>query len=164
MRYFSASAGSLKTYTVQPYRLALAQGGLYLVGWVPAYEAFRTFATERIERLSVTEETFKATRELPATLFASSLGVFSGAAEHVELEFTAGAAMFVRSRIWHDSQEITDLPGGGLRMTLLVCNDWALRNWLLGFGADVRVLAPTTLAASITTECQRVLDAYASPA
>ena len=164
MRYFSASAGSIKTYTVHPYRLALAQGGLYLVGWVPAYEEFRTFATERIERLSVTDETFKATRELPATLFASSLGVFSGTPERVELEFTAGAAMFVRSRIWHDSQEIIDLAGGGLRMSLLVCNDWALRNWLLGFGADVRVLAPAALATSITAECQRVLDAYAASA
>src|SRR6187551_324340 len=46
MRYFSASSNRAKSYTVQPYRLALAQGGLYLVAWVPAYEEFRTFAAE----------------------------------------------------------------------------------------------------------------------
>lgn len=162
MQYFSAKAGSAKSYTVEPYRLALAQGGLYLVAWVPAYDEFRTFATERIERLSVSEDTFKASRKLPATLFASSMGVFSGDPEPVELEFTPAASMFVRSRVWHDSQIFTEQPDGALRMSLHVSNDWALRNWLLGFGADVRVLAPAALGAAITSECRRVLETYGS--
>src|SRR6187401_2390863 len=37
MRYFSASNNRAKNYTVQPYRLALASGGVYLVAWVQAY-------------------------------------------------------------------------------------------------------------------------------
>src|SRR6187399_62970 len=81
MKYFSAASNSLKTYVVQPYRLALALGGLYLLGWVPAYDEFRTFAVERIERLSVSEDTFKRTRELPTAPFGASLGVFSGEPE-----------------------------------------------------------------------------------
>jgi predicted DNA-binding transcriptional regulator YafY len=47
MRYFSAASNRTKSYTVEPYRLALAQGGVYLVGWVPQYGAFRTFARPR---------------------------------------------------------------------------------------------------------------------
>ena len=46
-------ATARRSYTVEPYRLTLAQGGVYLVGWVPQYEEFRTFAAERIEKLSV---------------------------------------------------------------------------------------------------------------
>ena len=38
MKYFSAASNSVKLYSVQPYRLALALGGLYLLGWVPAYD------------------------------------------------------------------------------------------------------------------------------
>ena len=87
-----------KSYTVQPYRLALAQGGVYLVAWVPAYDEFRTFAVERVERLSVAEETFKKTRELPADLFRASMGVFWGEPERIELEFEPRVALFVRSR------------------------------------------------------------------
>src|SRR6187402_884693 len=41
MKYFSTASNALKTYAVQPYRLALALGGLYLLGWVPAYDEFR---------------------------------------------------------------------------------------------------------------------------
>ena len=104
MRYFSAASNRAKTYTVEPYRLTLAQGGVYLVGWVPQYDEFRTFAVERIEKLSVSAQTFKKTRELPDDLFGSSLGVFRGEPERVVVEFDARLAPFVRGRAWHDSQ------------------------------------------------------------
>jgi predicted DNA-binding transcriptional regulator YafY len=161
MRYFSAASNRAKSYTVQPYRLALAQGGVYLVAWVPPYGEFRTFAAERIERLSVTEETFRRTRELPADLFGSSLGVFWAPPERIELEFDARVARFVRGRVWHESQRIEERPDGGLRLTLDVSNDWALRSWVLGFGASVRVIGPQALADAVRDEFARGLSRYA---
>lgn len=160
MRYFSAAANQVKTYTVQPYRLALAHGGLYLMAFVPAYDEFRTFATERIERLSVSDQTFKRTRELPARLFESSMGVFTGEPEPIVVDFAPRVALIVRSRVWHDSQTASDLPDGGIRLTLCVSNDWALRSWLLGFGAAARVVSPSSLADALADECRRMLKAY----
>jgi len=160
MRYFSAASNRTKAYKVEPYRIALAQGGVYLVGWVPQYEAFRTFAAERIERISVSEQTFKRTRDLPDDLFGSSMGVFWAEPIRVEVEFNARVALFVRGRVWHDSQRIEELPDGRLRMTLDVSNDWALRSWILGFGADVRVIQPTSLAAAIVEELKRAQTQY----
>jgi predicted DNA-binding transcriptional regulator YafY len=157
MRYFSASSNRSKAYVVQPYQLALAQGGVYLVGWVPQYGAFRTFATERIERLTVGEERFARSRTLPATLFGSSLGVFSGEPEPVTVEFEARAAMFVRGRAWHPSQTAEELPDGRLRLSLSVTHDWALRSWILGFGSAARVIEPAALAAAIADECRAML-------
>ena len=161
MRYFSASSNQSKTYLVEPYQLALAQGGVYLVGWVPEYGAFRTFATERIEKLSLCDQTFTRTRTLPATLFGSSLGVFSGEPEPVTIEFEARAALFVRGRTWHPSQTVEERPDGRLRLTLCVTHDWALRSWVLGFGAAARVIAPAALAAAIAEECRAMLQTYA---
>ena len=106
MRYFSASSNRAKSYAVHPYRLALAQGGVYLVAWVPHYDEFRTFALERIERLTVGEETFRKTRELPSDLFGGSMGAFWAEPERVELEFEARVAPYVRGRTWHDSQQL----------------------------------------------------------
>jgi predicted DNA-binding transcriptional regulator YafY len=160
MRYFSAQSNRAKPYTVQPYRLALAHGGVYLVAWVPAYDQFRTFAVDRVERLSVTEDTFKKTRELPADLFGTSLGVFSGEAEKIELEFESRLAPYVRGRVWHDSQAIEERPDGRLRMRLQVSNDWALKTWVLGFGAGVRVISPTVLRDAIRDECARAAKRY----
>src|SRR5262249_54014783 len=149
MRYFSARSNRAKSYIVHPYRLALAQGGVYLIAWVPQYDEFRTFAVERVERLSVSEETFRKTRELPTDLFGSSMGVFWAAPETIELEFEARMAPYVRGRVWHDSQRLEELSDGRLKVTLEVSNDWALRSWVLGFGAGVTVTAPKELAAAI---------------
>jgi predicted DNA-binding transcriptional regulator YafY len=160
MRYFSASSGRAKTYRVQPYRLTLAQGGVYLVGWVPQYDAFRTFAVERIERLSVRDERFRATRELPADIFGGSMGVFSGQPERIDVEFEARLAPYIRGRVWHESQTIEPLPDGRLRVTLNVSDDWALRSWLLGFGGGVRVIGPASLVLAMTHELTRALRLY----
>ncbi len=160
MRYFSASSNRAKSYVVQPYRLALAQGGVYLVAWVPQYGEFRTFAVERIERMTVGEEVFRRTRELPAELFGGSMGVFWAPAEHIELEFAAAVAPYVRGRIWHASQALEELPDGRVRMSLDVSNDWALRSWLLGFGAAVRVVGPTALADALLDEFKRGCRIY----
>jgi predicted DNA-binding transcriptional regulator YafY len=160
MRYFSVASNRSKSYSVHPYRLALAQGGLYLIAWVPAYDEFRTFAAERIERLSVGEDTFKKTHDLPADLFQSSMGVFWGEPERIELLFSPRVAMVVRGRVWHESQTLEDQPDGGVKMTLDVCNDSALRSWVLGFGASARVLTPPALAEAVADECRRAAAQY----
>ena len=49
MRYHSFSSQQVKDYIVEPYRLAYAQGGLYLQAFVPDYSEMRTFAAQRIE-------------------------------------------------------------------------------------------------------------------
>ena len=108
----------------------------------------------------MTDETFKRTRELPAAPFGGSLGVFSGEPERIVVEFDRRLAMFVGARIWHDSQQLQDLPDGRLRLTLDVSNDWALRSWLLGFGPAVRVVSPAVLARQIADECRATLNVY----
>lgn len=164
MRYFSASANKAKTYELHPYRLALASGGVYLVAWVPAYDEFRTFAVGRIEKLSLGDETFRRTHELPDNLFSESMGVFWGEPQRVHLQFSARVTPFVRGRVWHESQQVTELADGGLDVTLDVTTDWALRSWLLGFGGDVRVLAPPALAAELRDELARGLAQYSGAA
>lgn len=160
MRYFSAASRRAKSYEIHPYRITLAQGGVYLIAWVPAYDEFRTFAVERIERLSVQETTFRRTRDLPTDVFGSSLGVFSAEPEHIEIEFAARVSPYVRGRIWHESQQVAELPDGRLRVSLDVSNDWALRSWLLGFGADAKVITPTTLVKAMKDELARAAKQY----
>jgi predicted DNA-binding transcriptional regulator YafY len=41
-----------------------------------------------------------------------------------------------------------------------VCNDWALRSWILSFGPLARVVSPPQLAAQIRDEIQRAREHY----
>jgi predicted DNA-binding transcriptional regulator YafY len=159
MRYHSFSSNREKTYTLEPYRLLFGQGGLYVIGMVPEYGELRTFAVDRIEQLSLTEDRFEPL-ELPDDAFAHSLGVNQGTPEHVEIAFAPRIARYVRERVWHPSQEIVEGADGGLRLTLNVVHDWALKSWILGFGALATVMAPASLASEITQELESAAKNY----
>ena len=160
--YHSKSSDRTKTYLVHPYRLAYAQGGLYLLAYVPEYGEVRTFSLERLQEISLLEEHFTPIEELPDAAFPHSLGVHSGPPERVEVEFQAAVADYVRSREWHTSQAVHEDPSGGLRMTLDVCLDRALKSWILSFGPFARVRAPEALAKEIAEQFEEARARYAS--
>ena len=152
MRYHSVSSARVKDYVIHPYRLAFAQGGLYLLAYVPEYKAVRTFAVDRITSASLEKQTFTPKQPVGDDVFANSLGVNTGPAERVELEFEAQVAPYVRARVWHTSQQVVDDAGGRLKLTLDVCHDWALRSWILSWGPFVRVVSPASLAGEVQAD------------
>jgi predicted DNA-binding transcriptional regulator YafY len=162
LTYYSKSSDRTKSYLVHPYRLAYAQGGMYLLAYVPEYSEVRTFAAERIQSITLLEERFTPIEELPDTAFPHSLGVHSGPPERVEIEFQPAVADYVRSRVWHPSQTIHDEPSGGLRVMLDVCVDRALHSWILSFGPFARVVAPAALARDIAGQFEEARARYAS--
>jgi proteasome accessory factor B len=161
MRYYSVSSARAKSYVVHPYRLAYANGGMYLLAWVTEYGEIRTFAIDRIERLTVLDERFEPRVQLPADVFTNSIGVIRGRPERVVIVFAPRIARYVRERSWHASQELTDLPDGSVRMTLHVSVDATLRAWILGFGALARVESPHRLAQEILEHLEAARDVYA---
>jgi len=161
MRYHSISSGRVKDYVVHPYRLAFAQGGMYLLAYVPDYKDVRTFAIDRIASASLEKQTFTP-KPIGDDVFANSLGVNTGPAERVEVEFDARVAPYVRARVWHASQQISDGDDGGIHLTMNVCHDWALRSWILGWGPFARVVSPAGLAADIGSDLRSAVARYAS--
>jgi predicted DNA-binding transcriptional regulator YafY len=152
MKYHSVSSARMKDYLIHPYRLAFAQGGLYLLAYVPEYKDVRTFAVDRVASVSLEKQTFTPSRAIPDDVFGNSLGVNTGPPSHVEIAFDKRVTPYVRARVWHPSQTLRESADGGVVLTLEVCNDLALRSWILGWGASARVLAPAALAADIRAD------------
>ena len=161
MQYYSASSRQTKEYVVEPYRLAYAQGGMYLLAYVPKYRQVRTFAVERIKSTTASENTFEAPEIPSADPFPNSLGVNSGPPERIEIEFAPEAAIHIQERSWHPSQQIREKSGGSITLSLNVCNDWALRSWILSFGPLARVVSPSSLAETILEQLEEARDGYA---
>jgi len=162
MRYHSVSSSRVKDYVVHPYRLAFAQGGLYLLAYVPEYSSIRTFAVDRISAVSLEKQTFTPKQAVGEDVFANSLGVNTGPAARVELEFDATVAPYVRARVWHPSQQVHEHSEGRLRLTMDVCHDWALRSWILSWGPFARVVSPAPLAREIQADLVAAGAHYAS--
>ncbi len=160
MRYHSLTSRRTKDYDVDPYRVVYAEGGLYLRAYVQEYAEVRTFAVERIERLALRDEHFTEPAQ-PIDVFPHSLGVHSGPPERVEIEFDPRVAAHIAERDWHPSQKVRTQADGGLRIEMHVCIDWALRRWILGFGAQARVISPSTLAEDILDELDAARAQYA---
>jgi len=159
MRYSSHASRRTRTYVVDPLRVSYADGGIYLTAYVREYGETRTFAVERIRTLAVLDERFEP-RPLPAEPFANSIGVHTGSPELIEIEFAAAAADYVTEREWHRSQEVTRREDGSALLRLCVCNDRPLRSWILGFGAQARVVTPASLAREVSAELGRAADNY----
>lgn len=160
MRYRSLSSGRDKDYLAEPYRLVFSRGALYLTAFVPEYSEFRTFAVDRMLSLSVSEERFEPV-EIEGEAFAHSLGVHEGPPERIAIVFEPRIVPYVKEREWHPSQRIRDEADGSIVLTLDVCNDFALRSWILGFGPLARVVSPPHLAAQILAEIEGARLRYA---
>jgi proteasome accessory factor B len=160
MRYDSVSSSRVKDYVVHPYRLAFAQGGLYLLAYVPEYDAVRTFAVDRIASASLEKQTFTPRQPIGDDVFANSLGVNTGSPSRAEIAFAADVAPYVRARVWHSSQQVREEEDGSLTLILNVCHDWALRSWILSWGPFARVVAPASLARHLRVDLEAAVQQY----
>ena len=163
MTYHSVSSRRVKEYLVHPYRLTFALGGMYLLAYVPEYRSVRTFAVDRISSVTLEKQTFTRKQEIGEDVFANSLGVNTGPPERVEIEFAQDVAPYVRARVWHPSQDVRENGDGGVRLTMDVCHDWALRSWILSWGPFARVVSPAPLADAIRADLEAAGSRYTPP-
>jgi len=161
MTYHSFASRRVKEYVIEPYRLAYGQGGLYLSAFVPVYTQMRTFAVERIRKLSLLEERFSPVQGPSDEPFEHSIGIHVGKPEAVEILFAASVALYIKEREWHKTQKIRELQDGSLVLSLKVCADWALESWVLSFGPLARVLKPEKLAERVLEKIHEAHDQYA---
>lgn len=161
MRYFSHLHLREKTYRVHPYRVAYAQGGMYLFAFVPEYDQIRTFALQRVRSVRRLEDGFAPPTSLSDDPFAGSLGPNTGQPlMHVVLRFDARIASAVAERIHHASQRLLPQSDGSLRLELDVSNDWWLHAWILGYGHMVTVEEPASLIGEIVAELESARHHY----
>lgn len=147
---------------VQPYHLSHRENLWYLVGMDTERGALRTFALPRMNRVKVTHRKFARPEEFsPERFFANALGVFGGSGDYrVRIRFAAEAADRVRERVWHESQELTELPDGGVELRLRLGALAEVQRWVLGWGPLAEVLEPAELRELISRSARAMAATY----
>lgn len=156
--------------TVQPYALVLHGGTIVCVGRDVDGAQVRPFAFDRMSDL---EAAGAARFELPddfnlADWLHGDFGV-GRALQTVRLlvEFNPRVADAVRARRVHPSQKLAVAADGRVRASLTVPGSpevlAQVRSWVLGFGANARVLEPRELAEELGVELRRAAARYALP-
>ena len=164
-RYRKPGATKADLRRVQPYHLSHRENLWYLIAMDTERSALRTFALTRMSEVKVQARKFVRPDDFsPERFFATALGVVPGTENHtVIIRFAAGVADRVRERVWHESQEVKDLPDGGLELTLRLGALQEAERWVLGWGAVAEVLAPAELRDRMAEISRELVRTYSEP-
>ena len=144
---------------VDPYRLWYVNKGIYLIGHDHRSGEIRAFAVERISWARATNRRFEIPDDFDfEKLTETAFNLIWGEARQVKIRFSREQAPYIQERTLHASQIIEKLPDGSIDLTLCVGNLWEIKRWLIGWGADARVLEPENLRKEIREECARLLQ------
>jgi len=145
-----------------------AAHSLYLIAYDEKRRRVLNFRVDRITDITVLDKRFDP--PLGSSLrkiLGHAWGIWTsdGAPVEVVLRFSPRVAARVADTIWHESQEVQRLPDGSVELRLLIAEPTEIRDWILGWGKECAVIAPTNLRDSIADELRETLEGYqASPA
>ena len=144
---YARVGGPVRTYRLHPYTLAHWKQGLYLFALDADEGRVKTYAVDRFRAFSRARgETFEYPENYdPQSLVEDCFGIIGGQVTELRLAFTRQVAPYVRERIWHRSQRVEPQGDGSIELTMRVGISPELGAWLLGFGPNMKVLAPERL-------------------
>jgi proteasome accessory factor B len=151
---------------VHPYFLEpdAALRSVYLIGHDEAANAMRTYKVERIRSAILTTDRYVIPDDFdPDAWLANSWGIWSSdgtPTARIRLRFDTSVAHRVREAVWHRSQTLTELEGGGVEMEVTVAGIVEIQAWILSWGGGVEVLEPPELRAAIAESVRRAADRY----
>jgi predicted DNA-binding transcriptional regulator YafY len=165
VRYWTASREAETERVIDPWHLTLVDGEWFLIGFCRLRNAERMFAPGRIRELVETGETFEVPASFsPARYFEGTFRVIRGdetaPRKTVRLRFGPGAARYVREKLHHPSQILTELADGWLEAQFTLGTLLEVKRWILNWGAECEVLEPADLREELVREAAAMLGVY----
>ena len=164
---YDPGTGTEKRTRVHPYFLEpdAALRSVYLIAYDEPAGAMRTYKVERIRAATLTAERYEIPDDFdPDAWLANSWGIWSPDAStpptRIRLRFSEGIAHRLREAIWHRSQELTELPGGGLELAFTVNGIVEIQPWILSWGDGVEVLEPAELRDAVAASVRAAAARY----
>ena len=163
LRYRNRSAGKTVSYRVHP--LGLIYRGMlgYLVCTIGDYTDPRLLALHRIDSAHLRDEAVDVPKDFDLQAYAHSgvLGFMDSGLIKLVMRMEAPAAEHLyETPLSEDQVLVTDKQEGWVRITATVHDTSQLRWWLLGFGSQVEVIAPSSLIHFLLEEYQAATNLY----
>jgi proteasome accessory factor B len=144
---------------VDPYHLANINGEWFLFAFDHLRQDIRTFVPARIQALKATGRNFaRPERFSLERRLRGSFGVQSGQGQfEVVLRFNERVADYIREKKWHDSQQLRELKGGSVELTMTLSSLAEVERWVLSWGGNAVVVKPAELADSVRRAARIIL-------
>lgn len=147
---------------VYPYMLFYARSW-YIIGYSSLYHEIRTFKVNRIESCSPGKENFQIPSNFSLeTYFGNAWNMIRKEGEDYDIiiQFSQKVAQNVSEIKWHKSQENRFLPDGKVELRFHVSGLDEILWWILGYGAEAKVIQPEELQIKIKDHINRMKEIY----
>jgi predicted DNA-binding transcriptional regulator YafY len=163
------AAGSEREYWAKPMKIFSHQDSVY-VHVLPAKEPDKPFdsdtpdrilAVHRITSIEVTDRPYRVpeTYDFERSM-RGSFGVWQSEPFEVECEFCGWAADYVAEREWSQGQQITRTGDGCIRLRFTARAMEEVSRWVMGYGANVKVLGPPELVERVAHDLREAAGRY----
>ncbi|MYL25127.1 WYL domain-containing protein [Halomonas alkaliantarctica] len=162
--YLSRSTETEKPLTLHPQGLVSRHSVTYLLAQVEGFDDLRQFALHRIKgvTLSAVPWRAKADFDIDAYIQGGAFGYRQGTRDvTLEAEIARPVAWLLQETPLSDTQHIAPLPGqDNYLLTARVPDDQQTLWWLMGMGANIKVLAPASWRDALKTNAEQVVAHY----
>jgi predicted DNA-binding transcriptional regulator YafY len=165
LTYFAPSTGDTTLRHIDPYRLLESRGTWYIVGYCHMRKALRMFALHRIRDYQVMEKTFEADAQINVDDWIESAFQLQHGddLQHVKIHFASPSSRYIRERVWHPSQQLTEDENDGCILEFDTLSLDEVKRWVLTYGAEALVIEPPDLVQMVQADVEAMHKAYATP-
>jgi len=160
--YYTAYRDSSNTRIIDPYQLVNLNGDWYLFAFCHSRNEVRTFLISRIKNAKTTGNVFEKNIAFDIKdQLGFSFGIYTGKEKYtVKLKFDDLAARYIREKVWHHSQSLSEKADGSLILTLRLNSLVEIRWWILSWGDHVEVVSPVELRRNLAETASRCAKRY----
>lgn len=161
--YQSFKKQDAKRRKVNPYLLKEYRHRWYLIGFSLEKQKMIVFGLDRISDLSVLVDSFEVDTRFQSDLFFKySIGITTGneQPQQIEIEVNNVLKKYLISQPLHHSQQLISETEDKAIFTYQLCITYELKERLLGFGSEVRILSPDVLKTEIVNSLKKTLANY----
>lgn len=160
--YGSLHENELICPIVHPLKLVFVSRAWYLIAWSRMHNEIRTFKLSRVQSLIVSRERFARDGEMDLDEhFGLAWSMIpEGRRYNIKLRFSPRVSANVSEVRWHKTQETCFNGDGSLDFRVTVDGLGEISWWILGYGDQVEVLAPTSLRNRIASVAESVVQKY----
>lgn len=154
IRYYTATSDSVTHRIIDPIKIEVADGAVYLTAWCRTAQAVRIFRVDRIDSAEVLAES----SVLPKNILDSVLPSVHGGAETALLEIASSEAWVLDYYLIDPVGEVLDAEF--FTATMHYNSVQWLRRFILGFGGRIRLLNSADVQADVAETARAALSLY----
>lgn len=158
--YRKFQENNIKEYIVNPLFIKEYLNRWYVIGDTEIIKN-RVFALDRIENIEFLSNHFKKINANENKIFDHTIGVnFSGNVEKVVLWISEEQYPYFETLPIHKTQKFIDKTASGFTISLEVCCNYELEQWILHYGNKIKVIEPQQLKERILFQLKETLKNY----